>query len=200
MSSALIIFVRNPELGKVKTRLAATMGNEKALEIYGQLLAHTFAITQNINVEKYVFYVDAITGKDMWKRAGYHQFLQKETNLGEKMFDAFKILFEKKHSKVIIIGSDCIELTEEIITEAFFQLDNYSVVIGPANDGGYYLLGMKQLHQQLFSNKQWSTEKVYKETLNDFNTLQLSYYSLPELIDIDMEEDWQTVQKGLLNK
>ncbi len=195
MPDALIIFVRNPELGKVKTRLASTIGNEKALAIYRQLLDHTLAITKNIAAKKYVFYAGAIAKKDMWKEAGYHQLLQKEADLGEKMFDAFKTLFSKNHNKVIIIGSDCIELTEAIIQEAFHQLNTNDVVIGPANDGGYYLLGMRKLCAELFENKQWSNDTVYQATINNFKELRLSNYVLPVLIDVDTEEDWQLSQQ-----
>jgi rSAM/selenodomain-associated transferase 1 len=196
MSEALIIFVRNPELGKVKTRLAATLGQEKALEIYQQLLSHTLAITKNLAAEKYVFYAGAIAEKDMWKEAGYHQVLQKETSLGEKMFDAFKTVLRKKHSKVLIVGSDCIELSPSIIQAAFHQLTTKDVVIGPANDGGYYLLGMKQLYKQFFISKEWSSDTVYRATIDNFKELGLSYYELPVLIDIDTKEDWlQAMQK-----
>ncbi len=74
-------------------------------------------------------------------------------------------------------------------------MSHYDVVIGPANDGGYYLLGMKQLHADLFLNKQWSTNEVYEATINDFKKTGLSYYELPVLIDIDTEEDWKLVQR-----
>ncbi|HVE60996.1 MAG TPA: TIGR04282 family arsenosugar biosynthesis glycosyltransferase [Chitinophagaceae bacterium] len=195
MSEALIIFVRNPELGKVKTRLAATLGQEKALEIYQQLLAHTLAITKTLAIQKFVFYEGVITKQDMWEVNGYHQLLQKETDLGKKMHYAFEAVLEKGFNKVVIIGSDCIELTESIIQEAFYQLNTKEVVIGPANDGGYYLLGMRCLHPELFINKKWSSNTVYGATVNDFNELGLSHYELPVLIDIDTEDDWRQTRK-----
>ncbi len=195
MSEAIIIFVRNPELGKGKTRLAATLGHEKALEIYQQLLAHTLTVTKNIAAEKFVFYEGAIAERDMWHEAGYHQLLQIETSLGKKMHHAFENVLEKGHDKVVIIGSDCIELTQSIIEDAFRQLNTKDIVIGPANDGGYYLLGMKRLHPELFTNKKWSTDTVYGATIDNFNELGLSYNVLPVLIDIDTEEDWKLVQR-----
>jgi rSAM/selenodomain-associated transferase 1 len=195
MKQALIIFVRNPELGKVKTRLAATIGQEKALEIYQELLAHTLAITKDLAVKKFVFYEGVIAKQDMWAENGYYQLLQKPTDLGKKMHDAFETILEKGYKKVVIIGSDCIELTSEIIEESFLRLSVYDVVIGAANDGGYYLLGMKQLHADLFMNKQWSTNEVYEATINDFKNTGLSYYEFPVLIDIDTEEDWKLVQR-----
>lgn len=194
MSNALIIFVRNPERGKVKTRLAATLGEDKALKIYRELLRHTLQITKNAKVEKYVFYAGAIPQNDAWKENGFHQLLQKEADLGEKMQQAFETVL-KQHSKAVIIGSDCPELTEEIIQDAFAALENHDVTIGPANDGGYYLLGMKKIFSEFFRNKRWSTEEVYAKTLKDFSALHLSYYELPALIDIDTEEDWEAVQQ-----
>ena len=195
MPDALIIFVRNPELGKVKTRLAQTIGQEKALNIYKQLLQHTLDITKNLAVDKYVFYTDKIPEKDMWKDAGYYRLLQKDAGLGEKMHHSFKILFEKKYRKVVIVGSDCIELTEDIILNAFHSLQDHDAVIGPANDGGYYLLGMKKLYPDFFINKKWSTEDVYETTIKDFNKLELKYFMLPVLIDVDTEQDWKLANK-----
>jgi len=190
MTDALIIFVRNPELGKVKTRLAQTIGPEKALDIYKQLLQHTLDITKNMAVDKYVFYADYISENDIWKNAGYNRLLQEDAGLGEKMNRAFQMLFEKKYNSVIIIGSDCIELTENIISNAFHSLKDHDAVIGPANDGGYYLLGIKKLHEELFLKKKWSTEEVFPATIKNFYTLGLRFHQLPELIDIDTEEDW----------
>ncbi len=194
MTQALIIFVRNPEKGKVKTRLAATLGNEKALEIYKQLLDHTLSVTFNLHVEKYVFYADFIPFSDQWKKAGFHQLLQKNADLGEKMQDAFQVLFTKGYKQVVIVGSDCIELTKDDIKTAFEKLKSNDVVIGPANDGGYYLLGMNKLHDLLFQNKEWSSESVYHDTINDINRLSMTCYCLPQLIDIDTEEDWRQVK------
>ena len=196
MSDALIIFVRNPQLGKVKTRLAATLGEEKALAIYQQLLAHTLVITKNCVAEKYVFYAGALAEKDQWEQEGYKQLLQQEGDLGEKMHHAFETVFSAGHQKVVIIGSDCIELTEALIAEAFHGLDKNDAVIGPANDGGYYLLGLKQIYAPLFLNKPWSTDAVYAATIKDFEAVQLSFSVLPVLIDIDTEEDWNAAQKN----
>ncbi len=189
MSSAIIIFVRKPELGKVKTRLAASIGNEKALEVYNELLAHTKNITQNIVADKFVFYNHEIAQDDIWNNFVYHKMLQIEGELGNKMQEAFNTLFNKGYKKVLIIGSDCFQLETDTIKEALHLLEQKDVVIGPANDGGYYLLGMKKLYHEFFTNKSWSTEEVYKQTLADFETLNLDWASLPTLIDVDTEAD-----------
>ena len=122
MTSALIIFVKNPVLGKVKTRLADALGEENALMIYQKLLQHTCLITTNIFADKYVFYSEYINHNDLWKNEVYKKELQYGNDLGERMKNAFEMLFQRGYKEVVIIGSDCYELTEEIIMNAFDQL------------------------------------------------------------------------------
>ncbi len=188
MKNALIIFIKNPVPGKVKTRLARTIGEEKALAVYQKLVAHTQAICEKVDVDKFVYYSDFLDDINEWKDC--EPLLQSGIHLGERMENAFNQLFEDPaYEKAVIIGSDCYELTAEIIKEAFTRLNHYDVVIGPAFDGGYYLLGMKQLHTALFENKTWSTSTVLQQTISDLNQLQISYFLLPELSDIDEEKD-----------
>jgi len=186
MKNALIIFVRNAELGKVKTRLAAQMGNEKTLEIYIKLLQHTRQVASEADCDKYVFTTEPL--KDtMWKDFTVKQ--QAEGNLGEKMSEAFKSIFAKKYEKVIIIGSDCPSLSKEIIEKGFEELGRKDAVIGPSEDGGYYLLGIKKLSEKLFQDKNWSTSSVYYDTIKDFEKYGINYHILPTLIDVDEEKD-----------
>jgi rSAM/selenodomain-associated transferase 1 len=187
--SLLIIFYRNPIPGKVKTRLAATMGNQKALEIYRKLSWHTKTITEDLKLDKIVFYSDAIDLMDMWPNATYLKALQSGKDLGERMKNAFVAGFETGYTSICIIGTDCFELTEEIITQAFEVLESADAIIGPAVDGGYYLLGMNQPHVSLFNNKNWSTGMVLQETIRDFEALDLHYLKLPILRDVDREGD-----------
>jgi rSAM/selenodomain-associated transferase 1 len=187
-SSALIIFVRNPVLGKVKSRLAKTLGEKDALRIYEKLLEHTHSITQNITVDKYVFYADYVNHKDRWDDEKYHKVLQSGPDLGNRMKNAFDLLFGKGYRELAIIGSDCYELSEEIILSAFNELQNNDVVIGPAADGGYYLIGMNNLIPQLFENKTWGSN-VFSETVNDILHLDHSMHQLCQLNDVDEEKD-----------
>ncbi|RDV16207.1 glycosyltransferase [Pontibacter diazotrophicus] len=188
----LMLFVRNPELGKVKTRLAASVGPEKALEVYLQLLQHTRKVTSEIPVEKLVYYSDTVDTNDLWPNEEYQKRVQPPGDLGEKMEAAFAAAFEEGHTAVVIIGSDCLQLTPEIVLQAYHKLEQHDVVIGPALDGGYYLLGMKRLHPGLFRNKRWSTEHVFPDTLQDVERLQLSHALLPRLSDVDYVEDLDT--------
>lgn len=195
MKNALIIFVRNPELGKVKTRLAATIGNKIALQVYNDLLSHTCKITKDLLLDKYAFYNQQAIGEDLWSKNGFYRKEQKGISLGEKMENAFEMLINEGYEKIIIIGSDCFELDESLISKAFEQLDKYDVVIGPANDGGYYLLGMKKIYSFLFRNKKWSTDSVCSDTLHDIQEQNLSCFQLPVLTDVDTEEDYNKTRK-----
>lgn len=189
MKSALIIFVRNPVLGKVKTRLAAGIGEAKALQVYEHLLQHTQSIVNDLEVTKFVYYADKINNGDLWNDLEKRK--QHGDDLGERMQNAFEELFAAGFSKVCIIGSDCFELTSDIVTKAFAVLDTKDLVIGPVMDGGYYLLGTNKLIPQLFINKTWSTSTVFSDTLKDAASLNLSVMQLPVLNDIDNESDFR---------
>lgn len=186
MKEALIIFVRNPELGKVKTRLAAVVGDVRALEIYKQLLIHTKEVALSCNCDRYIFATGDVSPED-WK--GFHIELQSAGDLGNKMSNAFDLLFEKEYEKVVIIGSDCLDLSADHLKSAFTQLAHNEFVIGPANDGGYYLLGMKKNHAGIFVDKNWGNDSVFTETSASIRKLGLSMYKLENLNDIDEEKD-----------
>lgn len=184
---ALIIFVRNPELGKVKTRIAATVGDEKALAIYKSLLLHTKEVADKLLCTKFIFYADDINPDDLWN--GYEKHLQVQNDLGVRMQQAFATVYAAGYQQVCIIGSDCYELTAPIIEMAFEALHHKDAAIGPARDGGYYLLGMKKLLPEVFENKGWSTATVYKRTIADFEEMGINYFILPELNDVDTVDD-----------
>jgi len=185
-SNALIVFARKPELGKVKTRLAVTIGEQRALEIYVLLLEHTRTLVCTADCDTHIF-LTSLHEDLFWK--GCEQHLQEGHDLGERMNAAFALLLNRDYEKVLIIGSDCPSLTEAHITEAFRRLDHCDVVIGPARDGGYYLLGMKQIHPELFINKKWSTDSVFVDTLFSIGQAGLSYVALDVLSDVDEEAD-----------
>ena len=185
--NALIIFTRNPELGKCKTRLAKTLGDQAALDIYKHLLQHTAHVATHVSASRYVFYSENINTNDLWSSDVFVKKLQQGIDLGERMHNAFKELLDLGHEKVVIIGSDLLDLNTTIIEDAFDTLDHHDVVIGPAEDGGYYLLGMKTLYKNLFKNKAWGTQTVRQDTLKDLQNSNVSL--LKELNDIDTFED-----------
>jgi uncharacterized protein len=187
IKSALIILVRNPVLGKVKTRLAVTMGKEKALQVYTRLLAHTKNITQNLPVKNFVFYADEINNKDLWD--GYKKRLQQGNNLGERISHALREVFNEGYQNICVIGSDCYDLNEAILSSAFEKLYSYDVLIGPATDGGYYLIGMRLFFKNLFDGIAWSSSSVLAETIKKVQQQNLSVHLLPVLNDVDEEKD-----------
>lgn len=184
---ALIIFTRNPELGQCKTRLAKTIGDENALEVYKFLLNHTASIAKEVKADRYVFYSENIIKDDLWDVGTFRKKLQKGDGLGQRMHNAFVELLEMGYEKVAIIGSDLLDLDAEVVNDAFAKLDFNDVVIGPALDGGYYLLGMKNLYPIVFENKVWGSTSVLQSTLEDLQNSTV--HLLKELNDIDTFED-----------
>lgn len=187
-----MILTRNPELGKCKTRLAATVGDRAALEIYQFLLQHTVSLTKHLKVEKWVYYSEEIWEDDMWDNAHYQKKLQIGKDLGERMQNAFKEGFQAGFEKIIVIGSDMYNLAQTDLEEAFSKLETHDYVVGPAEDGGYYLLGMKSLNEALFRDKEWGTDTVLADTLQDLKTARVGL--LPERNDIDYYEDIKDIK------
>jgi uncharacterized protein len=197
MKKAIIIFVRNPELGKVKTRLAKEIGEKETLQVYNELLQHTHDVVNDLDCDRFVYYADYINNHDLWESESFGKRLQEGENLGNRMMIAFFELFQQGYSKVVIIGSDCPELTTFIIEDAFDKLDNADVVIGPSSDGGYYLLGLTKLIVELFKNKQWSTDTVMTDTIKDTVNLRKTCSVLTELSDIDTADDLRRYREML---
>lgn len=196
----LIIFTRNPELGKVKTRLAKDVGDRTAFNIYNFLLKHTVSATKNLKVSKYVYYSEEIPETDIWEPEIYAKKLQQGNDLGEKMKNAFKEGFKSGFKNIIIIGSDLYDLQQQDLEKAFQLLQEKDAVIGPATDGGYYLLGMNQLFPEVFEDKEWGTSSLLEDTLKDLKRKNIGlldarndvdYYS-----DIKDHKDFQQFFKN----
>ncbi|MDX1906674.1 MAG: TIGR04282 family arsenosugar biosynthesis glycosyltransferase [Bacteroidia bacterium] len=185
----LLVFVKHPVPGQVKTRLAATLGHEKALMIYQDLLAFTCDIVLRAGYETHIYYGNEIPAGDLWARADLPRFLQSGADLGARMQQAFSAGFEAGYRRIIVIGSDCPYLSPEGLRAGFEALDQAAAVIGPALDGGYYLLGMKTWIPEVFQAKKWSTDTVLQDTLADLDRLGHTYALLPELGDIDEAGD-----------
>jgi len=188
----LIIFTRNPELGKVKTRLAQKTGNENALIIYNTLLNRTKNSTINLDCEKAIYYSVKIRENDIWDAKIYQKHQQHGTDLGIRMHNAFLEAFSNDYNKVVIIGSDLFDLNPDHINKAFKALDNNDIVIGPAHDGGYYLLAMKSLYSQVFKNKNWGTSTVFNDTIKDLENQ--SIHLLETLNDVDVYDDLKNIE------
>jgi rSAM/selenodomain-associated transferase 1 len=187
---ALIIFVRNPEKGKVKTRLAKTLGEDQALAIYKALLAKTRTVAEGVDALRLLFYSVRVRTNDDWPGSTFEKHQQQGNDLGERMAHAFEVALQRAEA-AIIVGSDIAQINTSVIEQAFTTLSSHDYVIGPALDGGYYLLGMKRPSPELFRDMEWSTDQVAKITreriLENGGTVGFA----PTLSDIDYAEDWK---------
>ncbi|MBK7409909.1 MAG: TIGR04282 family arsenosugar biosynthesis glycosyltransferase [Saprospirales bacterium] len=190
MRSALILFVKNPQLGKVKTRLAATMGEENALRIYEALLAHTREVALQVAVGRYLYYSEFIDKDDDWSMAYFQKRKQEGEDLGARMAHAFSEVL-RDHERAILIGSDIPQISASILEEALEGLSTHDFVIGPALDGGYYLIGMHAYEPAVFEGIAWSTSSVFTQTIQLIRQLGKSFHTLPLLADVDVEKDWE---------
>lgn len=185
-------------MGYVKTRLAKTVGDENALVIYRALVDKTKSIIDEVPVQKAIYYAQYIDEYDQFPEDQYAKRLQMGDSLGERMKNAFEAAFNKGFKKAVIIGSDCWDLSPAVIEDAFLALDDKDFVLGPAEDGGYYLMGMKELLPEVFENKTWSTADVLIDTLLDIDNAGKSRLLLPVLSDIDHEQDLPETLKNLI--
>jgi rSAM/selenodomain-associated transferase 1 len=203
MNNALIVFLKYPEPGQVKTRLAKDIGDEKACAIY-KLLAE--GVMKNIfsknpmDFDVHIFFTPADKENEIRDWLNPHlnkdqgaeaQFIPQEGyNLGERMSNAFKQTLQGKgYKRSTIIGTDCPGIDTTLIEDAFEVLKGKDIVIGPCKDGGYYLLGMSRLVLDLFVDIDWSTDRVFNQTIEKIQKNNLSFGILKTLADIDTQED-----------
>ncbi|SFR39144.1 hypothetical protein SAMN04490243_1484 [Robiginitalea myxolifaciens] len=185
---ALLIFTRNPELGKCKTRLAATIGDQAALEVYKHLLRHTASQAESFQeADKFVYFTEALGTGEFWNPERFEYKLQQGSDLGEKMQNAFMEAFHAGYKRVVLIGSDLPDLDTQVLSDAFAALQSQKVVLGPASDGGYYLVGLVEVPGQIFSGKAWGGPEVLADTLSDLKGIPVSL--LAEKNDVDRYED-----------
>ncbi len=185
----VLVFQKNEVLGKVKTRLASVMGELRALEIYRHLVQSTYSVLEHVAVPVWVYFSDFIP--EVINSPIEKSFLQEGQDLGERMAHAFARSFESGMDKVVLIGTDCPTLQSQHLNEAFEALSNSDLVLGPATDGGYYLIGMKRRADYLFEGITWSTAQVLSQTLALASQRGLRTTLLSELSDVDTQEDWE---------
>lgn len=185
----VIIFARNPVLGKVKTKLAREIGDEGALQVYLKLLEHTHKVADEVTADKQIYYTDSLDEFGLLDYFKFTKKLQEGEDLGERMHNAMKCGFDEGYRRIVIIGSDCMELSPEVIEDAFVALTSNDCVMGPATDGGYYLIGLRIMQDFLFQDKPWGSSDVLLDTLLDLQNAGMNYYLLPTLNDIDSKKD-----------
>ncbi|WP_111682231.1 TIGR04282 family arsenosugar biosynthesis glycosyltransferase [Winogradskyella tangerina] len=187
MTEALVIvFVKNIKLGTVKTRLAKTIGDYGAFEVYSELVKITETATSKLSIDKRIYFSNAIV-ESKWGQ--HYKAVQDGEDLGERMLNAFKDGFEAGYKKIVLIGSDLPDINEDHIKKGIEALAQSEVVFGPAEDGGYYLIGLSKLIPEIFINKPWSQSNLLKETLQELQSLDQKVITLDTLNDIDTYED-----------
>ncbi len=194
----LIIFVKTAKDGEVKTRLAASVGNVKALSIYKKLVEKTHEITVGLSQDKWVAYSGSIIKNDIWENDIFNKIQQRGNDLGQRMSNAFEDGFDKSFHHICLVGSDIFELFDEIIKQSFHLLNTNDLVLGPAKDGGYYLIGMRKPQREIFEDIPWSTREVLQKTIEKAEILNLKIGILPMLNDIDTLEDIREEDRGFL--
>ena len=183
----VLVFCKNQIIGKVKSRLALKIGQKKAFLIYSELVDKTASIVNSLSSEVHVYYSDYIEENDKFNSSKIKKFIQKGNNLGDRIINALNISF-KNFSPVVVIGSDLWKLEISDIEDTFRILKNKNVVIGPSNDGGYYLIGMNYLDTKIFENKNWGQESVLNDTIRDIDD-KTNIHLLDKKTDIDTYDD-----------
>jgi uncharacterized protein len=194
LTQHLIIFTRYPEPGKTKTRLIPVLGDVGAANLQRQMTEQTIFQVKELQKITNVSFEVRFTGGNLEKMQNWlgndlgYQF-QGEGDLGARMERSLVNAFNQKAEQVIIIGTDCPDLNSQILATAFEQLKNFNLVLGPALDGGYYLIGLQQPIGELFMNIPWGTAQVFAKTGEIAQKLNLSIGYLQYLADIDRPED-----------
>lgn len=190
---AVIVFVRAPEAGRVKTRLAAEIGEPAALRVYRRLAEHAVAEARRVapHAAVRIHFTPAESGGAVrgWLGEAAAYLPQSAGGLGERMRAAFGDAFAAGFTRVVIIGSDLPELSADLLRRAFRELGSAPAVIGPARDGGYYLLGLREMIESVFDELPWSTDAVFPATLARLRDAGASPVILPTLADVDTAAD-----------
>lgn len=204
MNECLIIFTRYPEPGKAKTRLIPALGAKAAADVHRQMTEFTLAQVKPLQQYRSLMVEVWFAGGDRdqmeaWLGVGLRYKPQPAGDLGDRMTQAFQSAFACDVNAAIIIGTDCPELMETILVKAFHALQQTDVVLGPAADGGYYLVGLRRAIPELFQSITWSTDRVLQQTVAIVEKLNLSLTLLPMLTDVDRPEDlpvWERIKNS----
>ena len=190
----LLIFTRFPRAGKTKTRLIPALGKQGAAHLQQTMSEKTFAMARKLSSRRKISLQVHYTGgsqleMQQWLNGKITCIRQVAGSLGDRLIHAFRAAFAGRMSKVIAIGTDCPALTPEIVEKGFQNLADSDLVLGPALDGGYYLIGLKKEDPALFSQIPWGLDQVLDQTLKRAGKLGLSVYLLEPLADVDRPED-----------
>jgi rSAM/selenodomain-associated transferase 1 len=191
---ALIVFAKKPQAGKVKTRLSPPLSQQEAAGLYHCMLEDSLAMALSLRgIIPFIFFQDDAAAADYFAALapGVFAIPQRGGDLGERMKNAFSELLSRGFSHVAIIGTDSPDLPPTYINEAFELLtrEETDVVFGPAEDGGYYLLALKQVWEELFSGLPWSSDGLLAASIARAESLGLGIGLLPQWHDVDTAAD-----------
>ncbi len=194
MGDRLLIFTRYPDVGRVKTRLIPALGEVRATQLHRDMTEHTLNIARALRVMHPVLITACFTGgtvpkMQQWLGDDLDYWLQVGEDLGQRMLNALGSALGATCDRALIIGTDCPALEPSILADAFHQLDNHDLVLGPATDGGYYLIGMGRVMPELFTDIAWGSRAVLSSTLAIADLHHRSVALLPMLSDVDRPED-----------
>ena len=198
MSNCIIFFVKYPEPGEVKTRLAEESSAEGAAEFYKSFVEDKLAELKDVSdADLIVFHSPESAGPAMaqWLGPDYRLIAQKGAELGRRMENAFREAFFMGYERAVLIGSDIPGLTPEIVNTALVYLEPGRACIGPAGDGGYYLIGFhrKAFEARIFQKMEWSRVDIYQRTINRLEEMNADFTELDRLDDMDTFEDVETM-------
>ena len=201
-NNAVIVFLKAPEKGRVKTRLSMSLDESFVLELYKGFIHDTLAILESFP-DKLIYFLPPEKENELrsWLGNEYPYFVQTGKDLGEKMSNAFRDGFTKGYDRLVLIGTDIPEITESVLLHAFKILETKDAVIGPASDGGYYLIGFKKesFSEKIFHDMNWSTKGVLGETLKAMDRTGIKYERVSELNDVDTPEDLRALVLRMKN-
>lgn len=194
MKNALIILVHDSVPYDIKSGKIDVITEQESYAMRKQLLMHTHRITHDVEADKFLFINESSSIDDVWLKGNYIKRLKRGRGTGEIIANAFETVFSLGYSKVVMIGSDSIEVETDHLKHAFDHLSNYDVVIGPAQENGYYLIGMKRMVCVLFKYKAWNTPFLLQQTLDDIAKLRLTYHLQQVLSDVEDEQEKYLLQ------
>lgn len=191
MPPTVLLFLKAPRPGFVKTRLAVSLGEEAACQVYRQLAEHTLSQIPS-DWPCHIFYTPRDSQEEMasWLGTQHHYYAQSEGDLGQRLSTASQKTFAEGASSTILLGGDCPDIRIHHLKEAAQHLAKKTPVIGPAVDGGYWLLGLPHHCPDVFQEIPWSTPQVFPSTLRILEKLALSPIHLTTLEDVDDHSSW----------
>jgi uncharacterized protein len=193
MSSIIVLFAKAPAEGQVKSRLASSLSETVATELYKCFVEDTVSMLRSGSHQFKIYYYppESETFMVHWLGKDFNYAIQKGVDLGERMDNAFTEEFRAGHKKVILMGSDIPDLPGSLLDDALDSLDSHDAVLGPSRDGGYYLIGFNanSFNHRVFQDIRWSTSAVFRQTMSVLQQANSRVHLLRELRDIDVVED-----------